>query len=369
MPNCEPQSPRWLSRMTRWPRAAKIRARLSPITVERMCPTCIGLATLGEEKSMTTVRGFAGRREARGTSSPSRSPSVSRDPGVVEPDVEKPGPGDLGRAGQRLEVDRAGDAGGQVARVLAQRSWPGPCSRWPGNRRTWGRPSARTAAWKALGSPPSGVAAPKAARKRSRTFMMVLQTWSGSRSPAVAGELTIQAAGSTSGSAVGLEAIGGPGCLAATRGLRSPVELRGVAPDLLEGVIGPALRREDVDHEVAVVDQDPAAFLRALQPELVLAQLLHLGVDLAGDGVALPPGGGGGDHEEVEQRGRLAQVEEQDVLGPVVVGDPGGEPGVLERPVHPVGVAPVRPPARGRRPGRHVRNGRAGLSSGTESLC
>ena len=29
----------------------------SPMTVERRWPTCIGLATLGEEKSMTTVRG------------------------------------------------------------------------------------------------------------------------------------------------------------------------------------------------------------------------------------------------------------------------------------------------------------------------
>ena len=30
------------------------------MTVERRCPTCIGLATLGDEKSMTTVLAFAG---------------------------------------------------------------------------------------------------------------------------------------------------------------------------------------------------------------------------------------------------------------------------------------------------------------------
>ena len=30
------------------------------MTVERRCPTCIGLATLGEEKSMTTVFGLRG---------------------------------------------------------------------------------------------------------------------------------------------------------------------------------------------------------------------------------------------------------------------------------------------------------------------
>ena len=96
-----------------------------------------------------------------------------------------------------------------------------------------------------------------------------------------------------------------------------------------------------MDHEVAIVDQDPAAFLGTLQPELVLAELLHLGVDLAGDGMALPPRVRGGDHEEVEQRGRLAEVEEEDVLGPVVVGDPGRDPGMLERQVDPVRVAPI----------------------------
>ncbi len=39
------------------------------------------------------------------------------DPAVIEPDVEEPGPGDLGGAGHRREVDRAGDLGGQLARV------------------------------------------------------------------------------------------------------------------------------------------------------------------------------------------------------------------------------------------------------------
>ena len=76
-------------------------------------------------------------------------------------------------------------------------------------------------------------------------------------------------------------------------------------------------------------------------PSLCSPQLLHLRVDLAGDGVALPPRGRRGDHEEVDQRGRLAEVEQEDVLGPVVVGDPGGKPGMLKRLVHPVRGAPV----------------------------
>ena len=38
------------------------------MTVERKCPTCIGLATLGEEKSMTTVFALRGRLEAQRSS-------------------------------------------------------------------------------------------------------------------------------------------------------------------------------------------------------------------------------------------------------------------------------------------------------------
>src|SRR4051794_13719475 len=39
-----------------------------------------------------------------------------------------------------------------------------------------------------------------------------------------------------------------------------PVESGGVAPDLFQRVIGPGFGREDVDHEVAVVDQGPSPF-------------------------------------------------------------------------------------------------------------
>ena len=47
IPICVPQSPKWGSRVTVCPRRAKIRARESPMMVDRRCPTCIGLATLG----------------------------------------------------------------------------------------------------------------------------------------------------------------------------------------------------------------------------------------------------------------------------------------------------------------------------------
>ena len=62
-PNCVPQSPMWLSLMTRWPSSRNERWSASPMPVERMWPTCIGFATFGELKSMTTVFGGAALRK------------------------------------------------------------------------------------------------------------------------------------------------------------------------------------------------------------------------------------------------------------------------------------------------------------------
>ena len=59
MPNGVPQSPTWLSLITRCPANARIRAMASPTTVVRRCPTCISLAMFGEEYSTTTVCGMA----------------------------------------------------------------------------------------------------------------------------------------------------------------------------------------------------------------------------------------------------------------------------------------------------------------------
>lgn len=38
----------WLSRLTSAPQNSRVRARVSPMMVDRRCPTCISLATLGE---------------------------------------------------------------------------------------------------------------------------------------------------------------------------------------------------------------------------------------------------------------------------------------------------------------------------------
>ena len=104
-----------------------IRARLSPITVDRRCPTCIGLATLGDEKSMTTVFALRGLAEPKRGIRQER-PQGRSNPGVVEPHIQEPGPGHLGRTGQRSEIDGFRDFGSQFARraptVLASARQP-----------------------------------------------------------------------------------------------------------------------------------------------------------------------------------------------------------------------------------------------------
>ena len=49
MPKGVPQSPMWFCRITVSPRASRTLTRLSPTTVVRRWPTCISLATFGEE--------------------------------------------------------------------------------------------------------------------------------------------------------------------------------------------------------------------------------------------------------------------------------------------------------------------------------
>jgi hypothetical protein len=87
-----------------------------------------------------------------------------------------------------------------------------------------------------------------------------------------------------------------------------------------------------MDHEVAIIDQGPAPFLRPLEAELEIAQALHLLVDLFGDRATQPPRGGRDDHEVIDERGRRTEVEQKDVLAPVVVRNPGTHTGMLQRP-------------------------------------
>mmetsp|Transcript_37389 Transcript_37389/g.94340 ORF Transcript_37389/g.94340 Transcript_37389/m.94340 type:complete len:205 (-) Transcript_37389:423-1037(-) len=53
MPNWVPQSPMWFRRSTSAPHISSALHSVSPMMVERRWPTCISLATLGDEKSTT----------------------------------------------------------------------------------------------------------------------------------------------------------------------------------------------------------------------------------------------------------------------------------------------------------------------------
>lgn len=99
-----------------------------------------------------------------------------------------------------------------------------------------------------------------------------------------------------------------------------------------------------MNDKITIIDQDPTPFFGALQSELVLAELLHLRVDLAGDRMPLAARAGGGDHKEIQKRRRLAEVEQEDVLSSVLIGNPGGNPGMLEGHVKAAGFAAIDGP-------------------------
>src|SRR5438094_3560139 len=90
---------------------------------------------------------------------------------------------------------------------------------------------------------------------------------------------------------------------------------RDVAPQLLETVVVPRLRSEDVEHRVEVVADDPGALGSALdvpgqQPLVVLEALVHLVPDrLRLAGVAT-----GADDEEVGVAAHGPHVEDDHVL-------------------------------------------------------
>src|SRR5947207_72025 len=120
MPNWVPQSPTWLSLITRCPANSRTRAMASPTIVVRKCPTCISLATFGEEYSTTTVCGVAAG------ASPSRSsPSICVAWAAIQSSrrvkLMKPGPLTSGSAHMSATSSRAAEevaaAAGRPARA------------------------------------------------------------------------------------------------------------------------------------------------------------------------------------------------------------------------------------------------------------
>ncbi len=95
----------------------------------------------------------------------------------------------------------------------------------------------------------------------------------------------------------------------------------GLPPKFLDGIVRAGLRLEHVDHHVAVVQEDPAAFLVAFDAHPPVTQLfLQYAIDLFADGVQLPPAAATDDDEEVEHAGQFPQVEDHDVAAAVFGG-------------------------------------------------
>src|SRR4051812_18814931 len=88
------------------------------------------------------------------------------------------------------------------------------------------------------------------------------------------------------------------GCPSPVDGRRRPLERRHVAPEPLELVVVALLFEEHVDHEVAVVHEDPTLGVEALDAQrTVPARGRDLLLDLFDDGLDLAGVGPAGDHE------------------------------------------------------------------------
>src|SRR6478672_894917 len=103
-----------------------------------------------------------------------------------------------------------------------------------------------------------------------------------------------------------------------------------VAPQPLEGVELPLLLVLDVDHDLAVVDEDPPSVALALATDGLRADLAQLVLDLVDDRLDLAVVGGGGEQEGVGDGELLADVEGHDVRGELVGGGPRGSADELE---------------------------------------
>ena len=72
-------------------------------------------------------------------------------------------------------------------------------------------------------------------------------------------------------------------------------------------------------HDVAVIEQDPAAFDVSFDPQSMLAQaVLEAMIDLLAHGMQLAAARAGGQDEIVEFRSHLPHVEDHDVTSSIV---------------------------------------------------
>ena len=80
---------------------------------------------------------------------------------------------------------------------------------------------------------------------------------------------------------------------------RIGVEFRGIAPQPVKPVVGPPFLSEDVDYELAVIEEYPVGSPLALDVEWPSAGLLELPLHLVGDRPHLAVAAGGADEKTV----------------------------------------------------------------------
>ena len=113
-------------------------------------------------------------------------------------------------------------------------------------------------------------------------------------------------------------------------GERFPFDERGVGPEMFEVVECAALGREDVQHDVAVVLENPSLGSAAFDTDAgTAAALLHHELDVFGDGAHLASAGCGGHDKEVGDRRNRRQIEYDGLFALEVFAGLRGEAGQL----------------------------------------
>lgn len=105
-------------------------------------------------------------------------------------------------------------------------------------------------------------------------------------------------------------------------------EARGVAPQVLEAVVGPLVGVENVNDHIGVIRDHPLARGEALDGvRLHMVLLPQTVLKIVEDGFEMRFARAGADHEKVGEAREFAQVEDRDVLGFFVRGDRAAELG------------------------------------------
>src|SRR5262245_16666491 len=117
----------------------------------------------------------------------------------------------------------------------------------------------------------------------------------------------------------------GAGLLAARLALErlGQLDARRAGPEALEVVELAHGQVEDVDDDVAVVDQHPLSVRHALDGDRALTASAQIVLDRLGDGLDLRIGASGADDEVIRDRGDVAGLEHDQIVGLVVEGGAG----------------------------------------------